>query len=1523
MIRNPLHKVLRRFSTGFEGKKSLYVPEFEKDNCGVGLIANLDAIASRKTVSHATQMLARMSHRGGCGCDPNTGDGAGMLLALPHDFFKTTLEAENVILPDRKKYAVGQVFYSNEKENRDKQEIILNKIAQEEFGLEVLASRDVPTNSSPLGKDARLSEPFIKQVFFSISDLAGTPKDIDLELLKLRNRVSKVIEDESLGSFYVCSLSPEIITYKGQLTPEQLSIYFLDMQKENFQSHMALVHSRFSTNTFPSWARAQPNRMLCHNGEINTLRGNKNWMLSRQNGLFQGEAERKDLLPVCSDSKTDSGNFDSVLELLTHSSPRSISENMLLLIPEAYRSKSIENGELSPERKAFYDYNSCVMEPWDGPAMMAFTDGRQIGALLDRNGLRPSRYYVTQDRHVMLSSEIGLIDSLKPSDISFRGRLEPGKIFLVDFEKGAIVPDQVLKDELMMKHPYKEWVDENLKSLASLTSKTELSKNVAEELPKGKQLVEQKNRFGHTVESDDIILNAMGSTGKEPLGSMGVDIPLAVLSELPKQPSEYFKQLFAQVTNPPIDPIREEVVMDLACPVGKNPSLINLGPENCEKVVVEHPILNFKQFETLKTTAPTSTLSLAFNPNQTSLSEAIDRLCEKAKEEITINGAQNIVISQNIFKNDELIIPSLLAIGSLQHYLIDNDLRQNAVLIADANDSKEVHDYCTLVGFGADAIFPRLSFASIVDQTMNNRIKRVTPEEAMENYRKAIGKGIQKVMAKIGISSLQSYKGAQIFEAVGIQSSVIDKCFKGTTSRIQGVDFDALEQDLATYALYSKQEKLLRNPGEYHLRHNGEVHQNSPEAMTELQVAVRNFDPEAYKRYSEYSRAQNSKVSLRGVLEFSGSRRSIPVEEVEPTQHIIKRFVTGAMSLGSISSEAHEALAIAMNTLGGRSNTGEGGENPARFLDNRRSAIKQVASGRFGVTAEYLANSDQIQIKMAQGAKPGEGGELPGHKVSEEIASTRGTTPGVGLISPPPHHDIYSIEDLAQLIYDLKNVNPDSAGGVSVKLVSEVGVGIVAAGVAKAKADHIVISGGDGGTGAAAWTGVHRAGLPWELGLAEAQQTLVVNGLRSRVILQSDGQLKTGRDVVVAAILGAEEYGFSTAPLIALGCIMMRKCHLNTCPVGIATQDPELRKKFTGTPEHAVNFFMFLAEEIRTIMAELGIRRFRDLIGQTSLLKVDESKLHYKSRGLDLAPLLLNPKELNADSDLYNTTIQDHELEAVMDRTLITKSLPLLRGETDKIYISQKVHNLNRSLGAMLSGALARKKLLDLPDNSINVKLEGSAGQSLGFLLQKGVTFELQGDANDGVGKGLCGGKVIVYPKEKVGADGQVIVGNVVCYGATAGEVFLSGIAGERFCVRNSGASCVVEGVGDHACEYMTGGRVVVLGSTGRNFGAGMSGGIAYAYDEDGLFANKVNMEMVELGPVEEYDECGLEPEEELRNMIESHRRHTGSLKAKKILNHWDVEKNKFVKVMPLDYKNVLKQQYLQSQSESAAAAAH
>eukprot|EP01084_Bolivina_argentea_P192727 330784_1 len=1375
-------------------------------------------------------------------------------------------------------------------------------------------------------------------------------KDIDnisfeRQLLLLRNILINEISTElniANDYLYICSLSNKTITYKGQLTPEQLFNYFIDLQSDLFISNFALVHSRFSTNTFPSWDRAQPNRISCHNGEINTLRGNKNWMHARssiaQSPYFTDKTSL--MFPICRDNMTDSGNFDSVLETLCKGSDLTLPEIVISMIPEAW-----QNDIVMPKYKKYmYEYLSCKIEPWDGPALIVFCDGNYAGAVLDRNGLRPSRYYITNDNNIIFSSEIGVLPNINQNDIIEKGRLEPGKIFLIDLNNNCIIRDSEFKYKISNNKPYKSWLENNLISLNDININNNYIKpydsdhNIITNDNDIRELNRKLNLFGYTTELIELILLPMLVTGKEPLGSMGNDASLAVLSNKPKLLFEYFKQLFAQVTNPPIDPIREKLVMTLKCPVGPEENLFDTSEKHCQRLNIDTPILTDYEMYKLKN------ISISNNSNNTfwksitldctfkaysgkdSMLNRIDELCLAAENAIIKNNIPIIILSDRKSSEFKCPIPSLMSIGAIHHYLIDKQLRTNVALFIESGDAAEIHDYCTLLGYGADGICPYMVYNIInklyyennqqIIETIGNNNRNI----AINNYINAISNGILKVMSKMGISTLQSYKGAQVFEAIGLNDDIINKCFTGTESRIKGTNFDVIYTDMLRlheygYGVGTTLNNNLRTAGDYHFRIKQEEHFNTPETISALQNAVRLSNQDSYNEYSEMSNIQSSKVTLRGLLKFNRDiiQNSIDIKQVEPISEIMKRFNTGAMSLGSISQETHETLAEAMNTIGGKSNTGEGGEDPIRFNNNKRSSIKQIASGRFGVTINYLTNSDSIQIKMAQGAKPGEGGELPGGKVSNYIGKIRHTTPGVGLISPPPHHDIYSIEDLSQLIFDLKQCNPNAY--ISVKLVSEIGVGIVAAGVTKAKANHITISGHDGGTGASAWTGIKNGGAPWELGIAEVQQTLMLNGLRDRVKIQTDGQLKTGRDVIIATLLGAEEYGFATAPLIALGCIMMRKCHLNTCPVGIATQDEELRKKFDGQPQHVVNFFYFLAHEIRGYMASLGFKTLNDMVGQTQFLKIDDAKLNYKSKFVNLDPLLINAnKELNHHSlkNPYCTYSVPNDYNNLDDK-LIELCKDIIENPEKKIYIEydKPISNQNRTVGATLSHVISKKYGENgLPQyNNIHFIFNGYGGQSFGCGLAKGIILQLEGDSNDYVGKLLSGGIIAIYPPKNVGfniqnAHKHIIIGNACLYGATSGKAFFNGKSGERFAVRNSGAISVVEGCGDHGCEYMTGGRVIILGNIGKNFAAGMSGGISYIYDlhnnDDGQQINYINKEMINLEELDNDDIIFI------KDIINEHLKYTNSYKAKEILDNWNENKKLFTKIIPHDYKRAL-----------------
>ena len=1498
----------------------LYNPIYEHDSCGVGFIAQIKGQRSRRIIADALVMLQRMDHRGACGCEPNTGDGAGILTALPHEMLrKVACDSFGSELPPPGRYAAGLVFLPRiDLERR----ICKNEVERiiKEQGQKLVGWRPVPVDpdGADIGPTSRSGEPCIEQLFVAV----GMDMEADAferQLYIIRKRASRLLRSkEDLSErklFYINSLSTNVIVYKGMLRSAQLQAYYPDLTDPDFISHLAMVHSRFSTNTFPSWDRAQPNRFMCHNGEINTLRGNTNWMRARE-GVVQTPLFGKqinELFPVVEPDCSDSGTFDNGLEFLLMTG-RSLQEAVMMMIPEAWQ----QHESMSDQKRAFYEFHSALMEPWDGPASVAFTDGHYIGAVLDRNGLRPSRYYLTHDDRVIMASEVGVLP-VDSSTVKAKGRLQPGRMFLIDFEQGRLIPDEELKHEFSSRRPYGHWLNSQRIELDEL-------KPIKEAIGfNPDSLLERMQAFGYTVETMQFMLLPMVYEKRDPVGSMGNDTALACLSDQPRMLYDYFKQLFAQVTNPAIDSIREEVIMSLECYIGPEGNMLETTEKHANRLRVPHPILTNTELASLKHLNhrgwKSRVIDITWPKSQGpgGLANALDRICAEAEAAID-DGDCLLVLTDRQIGPDRIPISTLMATGAVHHHLVRQAKRTRIGIILETGEAREVHHHCLLIGYGADAINPYLAYEALwqahrdglVDNAFDNE------EELVGAYRKAVAKGMLKVMAKMGISTLQSYKGAQIFEAVGLNDQVVDRCFSGTASRIQGVDFGVLAAELIRRHRigYPSQSGVrleqLPNPGEFHWRAEGERHMWDPEAIADLQNAVRTDSAEAYDRFSEHANKHATRsCTLRGLLQFKELINGGPVaiDQVEPVQDIVKRFCTGAMSFGSISSESHEALAIAMNRIGGKSNTGEGGEDPKRFVslangDSKRSAIKQVASGRFGVTIWYLANADELQIKIAQGAKPGEGGELPGQKVDENIARIRYSTPGVGLISPPPHHDIYSIEDLKQLIHDLKNANPSAR--VSVKLVSEVGVGTIAAGVAKAYAEHILISGDSGGTGASPLTSIKHAGLPWELGIAETHQTLVLNNLRSRVVLQTDGQLKTGRDVVIAALLGAEEMGFSTAPLIALGCIMMRKCHLNTCPVGIATQDADLRKKFSGLPEHVTNYLFMVAAEARQIMARLGFRTINDMIGRVDALEPTDAIDHWKAEGLDLTPILTPACQPHGQVGLYCTKRQDHGLAEAMDKQLIELAKPAIQSG-EKVQIELPIQNTNRTVGTMLSYEIAKRWGEPLlPDDTVHIKLTGSAGQSFGAFLAGGVTLELAGDANDYVGKGLSGGRILIYPpSDSTFASGEnIIVGNVVLYGATGGEAFFSGQAAERFAVRNSGARAVIEGVGDHGCEYMTGGCVAILGPTGRNFAAGMSGGIAYVWDADGQFLSRCNLDTVSLDEVDQEQDIDV-----LSGLIKDHLRYTDSSVASRILGEWPASLTQFVKVMPNDYKRVLEEQ--------------
>lgn len=1490
--------------------KGLYTPELEHDACGIGFVANINGTKTNSVLRDALSMLENMEHRGGKGCNVKTGDGAGILIQLPHDFLVEEAARVGFELPPAGKYGVGMVFFPRDKKVSNACRDVLKKNIMA-LGFELIGFRGVPVDHSVPGPDASEVEPVIEQVFVKLKADSLTDDNLERKLFVLRNFTSHKIAREVKGSnteFYITSFSSKTIVYKGQLRTEQLRKYFFDLQDPRLRTALALVHSRFSTNTFPNWKLAQPFRYIAHNGEINTIRGNVNKMKSKE-ALFKStlftDEELKMILPVTVPEGSDSSNLDALVEMLVISG-RSIPHVMMMLVPEAWQ----DNKLMDPHRKAFYKYHASMMEPWDGPAALVFTDGCRIGATLDRNGLRPLRYYVTRSGRVVMASEAGALP-VDPKDILEKGRITPGKMMLIDLEQGKVLDDEKVKRSVYEGKPYYNWIIQN-----RLKLRLEPEQDWYEDNFDDKTLTQRQNAYGYTSEDLKAILTPMASSGYEAIGSMGDDTPLAVLSKESRHISNYFKQHFAQVSNPPIDPIRERLVMSLFTRIGVSLNVLEETPQHTNQIHISQPVLQNSDLEKLKH-LPAHGFDYAIirsvfladgQPGR--LEESLTRICCEAEKAIC-GGKKIIVISDKKISPEYAPIPSLLAIGAVHHYLVEKRIRTLAGLLVEAGDVWEVHHFATIVGYGASAINPYMAFETIHSLNQQGALGKVTDEEAYKNYQKAIGNGLLKVISKMGISTLQSYQSAQIFEALGLGSDVIEKCFRGTISRIEGLSFDDLAQEvLVRHKLaYQKEGTPLQTGGIYQWKRRGEKHMFSPEVIHLLQHATKSKNYSLFKKYTAKINDQSrDTLTLRGLFEFK-KRNAIPIDEVEPAEEILKRFATGAMSFGSISHEAHATLAIAMNRIGGKSNSGEGGEDEIRFEkkangDWERSAIKQIASGRFGVTSYYLTNADELQIKMAQGAKPGEGGQLPGHKVDEWIGRVRHSTPGVALISPPPHHDIYSIEDLAQLIYDLKNANRQAR--INVKLVSQAGVGTVAAGVAKAKADAILISGADGGTGASPISSLRHAGLPWELGLAEAHQTLVKNNLRSRVVLQTDGQIRTGRDIAVASLLGAEEWGVATAALVVEGCIMMRKCHLNTCPVGIATQDTELRKLFTGDPDHVVNFFHFLAQDLRETMAELGFRTVNEMVGRTDVLRVRQDIDHWKVKKLDLSPIL-HREPSREHVGVYKQIEQDFELEKVLDWRLVEASKAAL-DECEPVEQKFIIRNTDRTVGALLSNEVSKKyKGAGLPADTIQFTFKGSAGQSFGAFLAPGLTFELEGEANDYFGKGLSGGKLIVYPDKQATfkPEDNIIIGNVAFYGATSGEAFIRGQAGERFCVRNSGVKAVVEGVGDHACEYMTGGRVVILGKTGRNFAAGMSGGIAYVLDTENGLEKLCNKDMVEL------ETMTREDKEEARLMIEKHFRYTGSDPAEWILENWEVASDLFVKVMPKDYKAVLQKQKL------------
>jgi glutamate synthase (ferredoxin) len=1494
---------------GAPPKQGLYDPQFEHDSCGVGFVVHMKGRKSHQLVTDALQILVNLDHRGACGCEANTGDGAGILMQVPHEFLAAAAGKLGFKLPAPGQYGVGMLFMPKNPAEREAVKTALAKIISAE-GQTVLGWRDIPTDNSSLGKTAVAAEPHMMQVFVGCNPALKDDQAFERKLYIIRKLAEQQIRygGKIPGGnwFYVSSLSSRTVIYKGMLMPEQVGKYFADLRDPGMATALALVHSRFSTNTFPSWDRAHPYRYLAHNGEINTLRGNINWMHAGQAGFVSelfGDDIKK-VLPVINTDGSDSAMFDNCLELLVMAG-RELPHAMMMMIPEPW-----ENHEsMSPEKRAFYEYHSCLMEPWDGPASIAFTDGIRIGACLDRNGLRPSRYYVTKDDMVIMASEAGVLQ-VEPERILQKGRLQPGRMFLVDTEEGRIVADEELKNKFAKAHPYQQWLDQYHVLLENLPEPAENTQFTHH------KLLQQQQAFGYTFEDLRFILGPMANDGVQPLGSMGTDTPLAVLSNKPQLLYNYFKQLFAQVTNPPIDPIREEIITSTETMVGSRGGLLNPKPESCALIKLKQPILTNEELEKLRQVSrpgfKAETLPILFTAadGAKGLEDALEKLFADADEAIA-GGVNVLILSDRGVGALNAPIPALLAVAGLHHHLIRKGTRGRVGLVLESGEPREVHHFALLIGYGCSAINPYLAFESLDEMIREGLLVNLDHKTAIKKYIKGAIKGVVKTMAKMGISTIQSYRGAQIFEAVGLNSAVVDKYFTWTPSRIQGVGLDVIAGEALARHRHAFPDRpvngVLDTGGQYQWRDGGEFHLFNPQTIHKLQISCRLGSYKIFKEYAELVNNQAANLcTLRGLLDFKWAEKPLPIEQVESVEEIVKRFKTGAMSYGSISKEAHEALAVAMNRIGGKSNTGEGGEDPDRYIplpngDSKNSAIKQVASGRFGVTSHYLVNARELQIKMAQGAKPGEGGELPGRKVYPWVAKTRFTTPGVGLISPPPHHDIYSIEDLAELIHDLKNSNRDAR--ISVKLVSEVGVGTIAAGVAKAHADVVLISGHDGGTGASPLSSIKHAGAPWELGLAETHQTLVLNNLRSRIYVETDGQMKTGRDVAVAALLGAEEFGFATAPLVVLGCIMMRVCHLNTCPVGVATQDPRLRARFTGDPDHVVNYMRFVAEELREIMAKLGFRTLNEMIGRTDKLAPWKAIEHWKAKGLDLTPILHQP-EVGPEVGRYRQIDQDHGIEKSLD---VTKLLDICepaieRGE--RVHADLPIRNVHRVVGTIVGSEVTKKHGPNgLPDETIHLKFAGSAGQSLGAFMPRGMTIELEGDANDYFGKGLSGGRIIVYPPKgsTFVADENIIIGNVALYGATAGEIFVRGMAGERFGVRNSGVSAVVEAIGDHGCEYMTGGRVIVLGKTGRNFAAGMSGGVAYILDEAGDFATRCNKEMVGLDKLADADEI-----EEIWKLIQRHQAYTQSERAAKVLADWKNLVPKFVKVLPKDYARVL-----------------
>ncbi|WP_129728600.1 glutamate synthase large subunit [Ectobacillus funiculus] len=1509
---------------GYPGAQGLYHPEYEHEACGIGMVANINGKKSHDIVEHAITILCNLEHRGGQSADISTGDGAGILTQIPHSFFEKQCDKESIQLPREGGYGIGMVFLPQDPEVRKRTQKQIESVIVEEKQI-FLGWRTVPVNDSFVGDMAKKSKPFIRQVFIAPSPTLKDQDDFERKLYVIRKRLENEVsrtDSEHQEGMYICSLSSRTIVYKGMLIPEQLDSFYIDLNHRDFKSALALVHSRFSTNTFPSWERSHPNRFTIHNGEFNTIKGNVKWMQARealcQSDLFHDE-DFQQLFPVIDTDGSDSSMFDNCFEFL-HLSGRSLAHTAMMMIPEPW----VNDVTMDDEKKAFYEFHSCLMEPWDGPAAVVFTDGKQIGACLDRNGLRPARYYVTKDGMIVLGSEVGALD-IFAEDIEYKDRLHPGKMLLVDLEKGEIIPDEEIKKQIASEQSYKDWLAQHLVHIDDLP---ETNDNI--QVFDRDERVKQQLAFGYTNEELNKILKPMVTDKKDPIGSMGYDSPLAVLSKKPQLLYNYFKQLFAQVTNPPIDAIREKVITSVVTTIGPERNLLQPVPESCKQIQLGTPILTKSQLDKLyRSDFESETLSMLFPVETTppNFEKILGDLFRKADSAID-EGASLLVLSDRGVNAEYAALPALLAVSGLHHHLIRNGTRSKVSIVIDSAEPREVHHFAALLGFGAEAIHPYLAFDSLQGLIEIGDIREIRVEDAIEVYRKVATDGILKVLSKMGISTFQSYRGAQIFEAIGIDQDVVDTYFTGTASRIGGIGLDLIAEEVmirhqGAFDPARGEKRTLESGDDFQWRYDGEDHQYNPRTIHLLQQACRTNN---YKLFKEYSilltDADHNLQSIRGMLSFK-KREAIALDEVESIEDICKRFKTGAMSYGSISGEAHEALAIAMNKMGAKSNSGEGGEAPSRFTPDpngqlRRSAIKQVASGRFGVTSHYLVNADEIQIKVAQGAKPGEGGHLPGKKVYPWIAEVRGSTPGVGLISPPPHHDIYSIEDLAELIHNLKNANPSAR--VSVKLVSEVGVGTIAAGVAKGRADLVLISGYDGGTGAAPRTSLKHAGLPWEIGLAETHQTLLLNRLRDRIVVETDGKLMTGRDVVIAALLGAEEYGFSTAPLVVLGCILMRVCHLDTCPVGVATQNPELRKKFTGEPEHVVNFMRFIAMEVRELMAELGFRTINEMIGRTDVLETNRAINHWKAKGVDLSALLYQP-EVSKNTSLYATVEQVHGLDKTLDsQELIPLCKEALENQ-ERVEATLSIRNINRVAGTMLGSEITKRYgAKGLPEDTIRLTFKGSAGQSFGAFIPPGLTMKLIGDANDFIGKGLSGGKIIVHPSRKSTfiPEQNIIIGNVSFYGATGGEAYINGIAGERFCVRNSGANVVVEGVGDHGCEYMTGGTVVVLGATGKNFAAGMSGGVAYVLDASNAFSVKCNQEQVYLNEIQ--DEAELQAVYEL---IQKHVHYTNSPYGKRVLDSWEEMSGKFIRVIPKDYLEMQERiKYLQESGLSKHKAA-